>query len=379
MDELLQNHLFATHAIAASGSVVFGTALTYPLDTIKSLIQVGSGSSKPLTAPLVIKRVRALSGYSGLYSGFEWLAWGRIFGLGARFGVYEVLTAFYRDGREGNYLDVSEVFMAGMAAGAVESLTSTPFELIKLRAQVTSASRISRGTPVTENKAVGPVIAKLLRGYTPDMKALNHSVGLLSILNSKHPNMISAIQEYPWTMTGSGRPPAVYDVWRPSEIISLEGWGALWRGLRSGVARDSVFGGIFFSTWQLLHQAMLDWKAVGMDPPPRYDEEIELLSPLAVSLAAGFSGSVAAAASHGFDTARSRSQCVVLPKFISMERKLLKWKVPGKRFEKLTGIHPADRNILFRGIWLRMAHSGIASFVIVGSYYLSITYLVSSN
>lgn len=40
MDELLQNHLFATHAIAASGSVVFGTALTYPLDTIKSLIQV---------------------------------------------------------------------------------------------------------------------------------------------------------------------------------------------------------------------------------------------------------------------------------------------------------------------------------------------------
>ena len=159
--------------------------------------------------------------------------------------------------------------MAGMAAGAVESVTSLPFELIKLRAQVTSASRISRATPATENKAVVPVIAKLLRGYTPDMKALNHSVGMLSILNSKHPNMVSAIQEYPWMMTGSGRPPSVYDVRRPFEIISLEGWGALWRGLRSGVARDSVFGGIFFSTWQLLNQAMLDWKAVGTDPPPR--------------------------------------------------------------------------------------------------------------
>lgn len=46
----------------------------------------------------------------------------------------------------------------------------------------------------------------------------------------------------------------------------------------------------------------------------RYDEEIGPLSPLAVSLAAGFSGSVAAAASHGFDTAKSRSQCTVLPK-----------------------------------------------------------------
>jgi hypothetical protein len=46
----------------------------------------------------------------------------------------------------------------------------------------------------------------------------------------------------------------------------------------------------------------------------RSDEEIGPLSPLAVSLAAGFSGSVAAAASHCFDTAKSRSQCVVLPK-----------------------------------------------------------------
>ncbi|KAE8709004.1 hypothetical protein F3Y22_tig00110332pilonHSYRG00717 [Hibiscus syriacus] len=210
----------------------------------------------------------------------------------------------------------------------------------------------------------------VLRGYTPDMKALNNAVGMLSILNSKQPNMVGALQEYPWMMTGSGRPPSVYDVWRPSEIIYLEGGGALWRGLHSGVARDSVFGGIFFSTRECLHQIMLNWKAAGMDPPPRYDEEIGPLSPLAVSLAAGFS---AAAASHGFDTAKSRSQSF---EFISMERKLLKWKTPGKRSEKLTGIHPADRNLLFRGIWLRMARSGIASFAIVGSYYFSIANLV---
>jgi hypothetical protein len=31
---------------------------------------------------------------SGMFSGFGWLAFGRIFGLGARFGVYEILTAF---------------------------------------------------------------------------------------------------------------------------------------------------------------------------------------------------------------------------------------------------------------------------------------------
>ncbi|KAF7144368.1 hypothetical protein RHSIM_Rhsim05G0111400 [Rhododendron simsii] len=375
MDELLKNQVFATHAIAAAGSVAFGTALTYPLDTIKVLIQVGSGSNMQLTAAQVLDRVRSLSGSSGLYSGFGWLTLGRILGVGGRFGTYEILTAFYKDGREDNHVHVSEALMAGIVAGALESLITSPFELIKLRAQVTSASRIPTSTAVTERISFSPLLARLLPGYSPDMKTLNHSVGLLSTLTTKHPNMVGALKEYPWMMTGSGRPPSVCDVRRPSDIISLEGWGALWRGLRSGVVRDSIFGGIFFASWQFLHQAMLDWKAVNMDPPPRYDGEIGPLSPLAVSLAAGFSGSVAAAASHCFDTARSRSQCIVLPKYVAMERKLLRWNRPGKRFERLTGIHPADRNILFRGIWPRVARSGIGSFVIVGSYFLGINHL----
>lgn len=32
----------------------------------------------------------------GLYNGFGWLALGRISGVGARFGTYEILTAFYK-------------------------------------------------------------------------------------------------------------------------------------------------------------------------------------------------------------------------------------------------------------------------------------------
>ena len=59
-----------------------------------------------------------------------------------------------------------------------------------------------------------------------------------------------------------------------------------------------------------------------------------------------------------------------------MERRLLGWRRPGNRFERVTGIHPADRNLLFRGIWLRMARSGFASFVIVGSYFLTVDHLV---
>ncbi|CAL5323341.1 unnamed protein product [Camellia sinensis] len=99
MEELMKNQMFATLAVAAAGSATLGTALTYPLDTIKVLIQVGSVSNKQLTTAQVLDRVKTLSGHAGLYSGFGWLMLGRILGAGARFGTYEILTTFYKAGR----------------------------------------------------------------------------------------------------------------------------------------------------------------------------------------------------------------------------------------------------------------------------------------
>ncbi|XP_019098161.1 PREDICTED: uncharacterized protein LOC104773243 isoform X1 [Camelina sativa] len=376
MDKLLENHQFATHAIAASASVSLGTALAYPLDTIKTIIQVGSGPSKKLRPFQVVNRVLRFSGYSGLYSGLGSLTLGRISGVGARFGVYEILTAFYKDGRHDNYVSVGEAFLAGMVGGAAETVVTSPFELIKVRKQVTAASRAPNAAAVAETAPVSPMITKLLRRYTLDVKSLTQTVSLLSVLNHKHPNMTAALQEYPWMMTGTGNPPSAMDVKRPLDVASLEGYRALWRNLRSGLVRDCLYGGVFFSTWQFLHEAMVGWKAVGMNPLPSSEEEIGPLSPVAISIAAGISGAVAAAASHSFDTARTRAQCVILPKYTAKERKFLKWNKPGKRLERWTGIHPTDRNLLFRGIGIRMARSSVASTVIVGSYYLAVDLLV---
>lgn len=182
-----------------------------------------------------------------------------------------VVGAYVADGREDDYVHVSEALLAGLMAGAVESLICSPFELVKLRAQVTSAVRICRPVSVVgQEGALAPSMSRFLHGHTLDQKALNHSVGLLSTLTTKHLNIKSALQEYPWMMTGSGRPPAVSNVCRPSDIMSLEGWGAFWRGIRSGIARDSIFSGIFFSTWQFMHQSMLIWKSIEMDRPPRF-------------------------------------------------------------------------------------------------------------
>eukprot|EP00262_Sarcandra_glabra_P000040 TRINITY_DN10045_c0_g1_i1.p1 TRINITY_DN10045_c0_g1~~TRINITY_DN10045_c0_g1_i1.p1 ORF type:complete len:291 (-),score=49.99 TRINITY_DN10045_c0_g1_i1:300-1172(-) len=290
--------------------------------------------------------------------------------------MYELLTAFYKDGREDNYVYVSEALLAGIAVGPVEALINTPFELFKLRAQVSSASRFSASMATKAKQGAAPAASKLLRGYIPDKAAWDHTVGLLSTLSTKRSNLAGALKEYPWMLTGSGRLPHAYNVRGPLDIISLEGWHALWRGLRPGIVRDCIFSGVFFSSWQFFHIIMLDWKAVGMNPPPRSVEEIGPVSTLAASLVAGFSGSVAAAASHCFDTAKIRSQCVVIPKYVSMERRLLRWRPAGSWLERVAGISPSDRNVLFRGIWLRMARSGLASFAIVGSYFLAVDHLI---
>ncbi|KAL2902492.1 Mitochondrial aspartate-glutamate transporter AGC1 [Bienertia sinuspersici] len=379
MEELLKNPVFASHVLAASGSVAISTGLTYPFDTIKTLIQVGASSSKKLTTDQVLGRVKSVSGYPGLYSGVSWMTVGRITSLGARFGVHELLTAFYKDGRIDNYVYVSEALFAGMVAGAIESCLNSPFEMMKLRKQVAAAIHVPSSSNPATKPASAPIISRLLPGYIPDKVALNRTVNLLSVLSPKNHNMAEALQNYPWMMSGSGKPPDVTDVKRPIDIVRLEGWQSFWRGLRAGIARDSIFSGIFFGSWQFLHLALLNWKAVGMNPPPETNDEIGPLSPLSVSLTAGVSGSVAAAASHGFDTSRTRSQCVVLPKYLAMERSLLKWSRPGNWFERFTGIHPADRNLLFRGISARMARSGLASFVLVGTYFFTVDHFIAKS
>eukprot|EP01018_Ginkgo_biloba_P000248 Gb_33349 [translate_table: standard] len=262
----------------------------------------------------LVARVHSLCGLSGFYSGVGWMALGRAPALGVRFGTYELLTAFYKDGRDENYVYVSEAFMAGLAAGVLESLVVTPFDLFKLRAQVTSVTRPVMTEHIMPLSGTPSIVSKLLPGYSPDMRQWDRIFRLVSALPNKHPNMIGALQECPWLITGSGQPPFVRDLKGPLGCLSLEGWRVLWRGLQPGIFRDAIFSSFFFSSWQFLHDIVVDWKGYQMNPPPKSLEEIGPLSPLELSITAGFSGALAAAASHSFDTAKSRSQCIVTPK-----------------------------------------------------------------
>ena len=177
---------------------------------------------------------------------------------------------FLADGREDNYVYVSEALLAGIAAGGVEAVICTPFEFLKLRKQVASASCCRTVSSIKVVQESTSMISRLLPSYTPDMRAWNNTVGILSNLSPRHIDMVGALKQYPWMLTGSGRPPLASEVKQLRDVMFLEGWSSLWRGLRSGIARDCVFGGIFFSTWQFFHIAMLNWKAIDMNPEARF-------------------------------------------------------------------------------------------------------------
>lgn len=162
-------------------------------------------------------------------------------------------------------MHVSEAMLAGMTSGAIESVTCTPFELLKLRNQISSTSQIK---PIVTQTPT-PLSSKLLPGYSPFPRAFNSTVELLSVLSPKHPDLLGALKTNPWMLTGSGRLPLASEVKGLSSVLSLEGFGALWRGIRPGIFRDSIFGGFFFATWQFLHEGMLTWKSLSINPPPK--------------------------------------------------------------------------------------------------------------
>eukprot|EP00252_Welwitschia_mirabilis_P011066 TRINITY_DN24882_c0_g1_i1.p1 TRINITY_DN24882_c0_g1~~TRINITY_DN24882_c0_g1_i1.p1 ORF type:complete len:276 (-),score=51.16 TRINITY_DN24882_c0_g1_i1:53-847(-) len=263
--------------------------------------------------------------------------------------------------------------MAGVASGIIESVMVTPFDLFKVRSQVASVASPRQNVPLAR---IPPTVSTLLPGYFPNKMKWDRVSQLLSALPSKSSNIISIMQDYPWLMTGSGHPPLATEVKTPKASISLEGWQVLWRGLRSGLFRDATYGGVFFSCWQALHDLVIDWKGFHMNPPPTSLEEIGPLSPMELSVTAAVSGSVAAIASHPFDTVKTRSQCLVIPKYIAMERKCYKWKTAGSWFQRISGINPWDKGRLFHGLWMRAAQSAISSFVLVGAYHTVVSHLL---
>ena len=159
------------------------------------------------------------------------------------------------DGRNSHQVTISEAFLAGLFAGSVESFVGTPFDILKLRAQLTACSLPLEGAIVSKSYSEA------------QWKRVHQCFIGLPHSNS---NIVSSLRRYPWLQNGSGHPPLVRDVSGLKRVTEVEGLSTLWRGVRPGMFRDATYAGVFFGSWQFLYELLLELKAFKMEPKPRY-------------------------------------------------------------------------------------------------------------
>ncbi|GBG91090.1 hypothetical protein CBR_g51824 [Chara braunii] len=127
-------------------AVSAATVATYPMETVKTLMQVQSASTAaPVSSLELFRRLRAATGVTGVYRGALWTLSGQVPSLAVRFGTYQLMTAFFQDGRLLPGVSTSEALKAGALAGALEAVVSTPLELVKVRIQSTHRQAVGCG------------------------------------------------------------------------------------------------------------------------------------------------------------------------------------------------------------------------------------------
>ncbi|CAO3691774.1 unnamed protein product [Rhizopus stolonifer] len=134
------------HATAGSAGAMFASSIVYPLDIIKTRIQVqakdGSGEDHYNSAWDGIKRIVEKEGISGLYAGLG----SSLIGTASTNFTYFYCYSFLRENYNKRYnpgrgtLSTALELTLGAAAGALTTLITTPVSVITTRQQTLPAS-----------------------------------------------------------------------------------------------------------------------------------------------------------------------------------------------------------------------------------------------
>ncbi|CAI6008038.1 unnamed protein product [Closterium sp. NIES-65] len=144
-----------------------------------------------------------------------------------------------------------------------------------------------------------------------------------------------SLARYPWTPVPSPYLPAS-SPWEAARAgVRAEGAAQLWRGLRAGVTRDSLFGAVFFGGWVTIEEGLRELEELQRRKSERDGEEEQERTEgggvgggdmgrgsvgngywyaLTQGLEAAVAAAVASVVSHPFDCAKTRTQATVLPK-----------------------------------------------------------------
>ncbi|CAI5990674.1 unnamed protein product [Closterium sp. NIES-65] len=212
--------------------------------------------------------------------------------------------------------------LAGAIAGATESLLSTPFDL--LRTRLLLATPLLPPVPPSHPISLPSPSIRIHRPSTPSQPT-SSSLGKPSPSETS-PNHTSSGQSA--TINQSSNPTA-------RAGVRAEGAAQLWRGLRAGVTRDSLFGAVFFGGWVTIEEGLRELEELQRRKSERDGEEEQERTEgggvgggdmgrgsvgngywyaLTQGLEAAVAAAVASVVSHPFDCAKTRTQATVLPK-----------------------------------------------------------------
>ncbi|CAI5929360.1 unnamed protein product [Closterium sp. NIES-64] len=393
MDGESRSPLFYRHVAAGAVSAVVASALTYPLDVAKTVAQAGvaqasvahavvaqtgavqgstiaggpgGGSSGGLarSGTAAASRAAATSGLNwrsrAAFTGFSPHIAGHLPSLAARYTTYHLAAAYQMDGLP-SWLPISplqaaaaagaiagatesllyvlhlklcyglpswmpisppQAALAGAIAGATESLLSTPFDL--LRTRLLLATPLLPPVPPSHPISLPSPSIRIHRPSTPSQPTS-------SSLGKPSPSEISP------NHTSSGQSATINQSSNPSQKagVRAEGAAQLWRGLRAGVTRDSLFGAVFFGGWVTIEEGLRELEELQRRKSERDGEEEQERTEgggvgggdmgrgsvgngywyaLTQGLEAAVAAAVASVVSHPFDCAKTRTQATVLPK-----------------------------------------------------------------
>ncbi|XWS20307.1 hypothetical protein CRYUN_Cryun31cG0089300 [Craigia yunnanensis] len=282
--------------VAGGFGGIAGVISGYPLDTLK-IRQQSSNSGSALS---ILRRVVSREGPGALYRGMGAPLASVTFQNAMVFQIYAILSrAFDSSVSATDHPSYKGVALAGVGTGALQSMMLSPVELVKIRLQLmntnysTSLSASSHTGPISVAKSMLKTegLRGLYRGFTITVlrDAPSHGFYFWTyeyMREQLHPGCSKSGQESLGTMLIAGGLAGVaswvccypLDVVKtrlqaqsPSspqkyngiidclhKSVKQEGYGVLWRGLGTAVARAFVVNGAIFSAYEIVLRCLFN-------------------------------------------------------------------------------------------------------------------------
>ncbi|OMJ25096.1 Peroxisomal membrane protein PMP47B [Smittium culicis] len=277
------------HAVAGAGGGIISMALTYPLITISSRLQVqrSQGSSSEYTGNIdAFKKILKNEGISGLFSGLESALFGAALTNGVYYYFFEATKKHLATFSKRKTMNTVESLISGAIAGAMTSITTNPIWVINTRLTVKDPNSKAHGSTLEEFKqivkndgflslwqGIGPALILVLNPiiqYSLFEQIKNH-IAKSRKLNSLDFFLLGALSKlaatsitYPYIVVKSRmqmrqskdnsdlRYDSITDGFK--KILSNEGIKGLYKGIESKLIQSVLTAALLFMSKEVLYK-----------------------------------------------------------------------------------------------------------------------------